>query len=260
MTVVLYSGGIGSYSAARRLIDRGDVAPADLVLLFTDTLIEDEDLYRFLEDSASDLEAELVTIADGRTPWEVFEDEGMIGNTRADLCSRILKRDLSRAWIEEHYPPSAGETAVVIGMDWTEIHRYERAVPRWKPYRLVAPLTEAPYLSKSELLAAARERGLETPRLYDEPYSMAHNNCGGGCVKQGAGAFVRLLESMPARFAEWERNENEFRERTGKDVAILRDRRGGTTKPLTLTALRIRHEERPEQIDLFDIGGCGCGV
>lgn len=44
----------------------------------------------------------------------------------------------------------------------------------------------------------------------------------------------------------------------GKDVSILRDRTGGTTKPLTLAALRQRIEEQPDQLDLFDEGGCGC--
>jgi len=43
------------------------------------------------------------------------------------------------------------------------------------------------------------------------------------------------------------------------DVAILRDRRGGTLAPLSLRSLRQRIE-RDEPVDLFDIGGCGCFV
>ena len=88
--IVLLSGGIGSWAAARRLKDAGI---DDLVLLFTDTQIEDPSLYRFLNDCEADLETEVTYIEDGRDPWQVFFDEGMIGNTRADICSRILKRN-----------------------------------------------------------------------------------------------------------------------------------------------------------------------
>lgn len=45
--IVLYSGGLGSYFTAKRLIERG-IPKEDIVLLFTDTKIEDIDLYRFL--------------------------------------------------------------------------------------------------------------------------------------------------------------------------------------------------------------------
>ncbi len=246
--IVLYSGGIGSWAAADRLIERG-LRPT---LLFTDTLIEDEDLYRFLRETIDDFgeAASFVRLADGRTPWQLFRDEGFIGNTRADLCSRVLKRDLSRAWID-----AQGDSLVVaVGMDWTEINRYERAVPHWDPHRLIAPLCDPPYLSKSQMIAAVRERGIDPPRLYRMGFP--HNNCGGFCVKQGHGGFRLLLRKMPERYLEHEREEERFRRETGKDVAILRDRRGGVTKPLTLSQLRAREDD--SDIDQSTIGGCGC--
>lgn len=249
--IVLFSGGIGSWAAAHRAIARG----YDVELLFTDTRIEDEDLYRFLDDAEADLGVPLHRIADGRDVWEVFNDEGMIGNTRADICSRILKRDLARDWIDERWPEGV---TVVMGIDWTEIHRYERAKPRWEPHLLVAPLTEPPLMSKDEMKRWAYERGVEPPRLYDMGFP--HNNCGGFCVKQGQAAFVNLLKTMPERYAYHEEKEADFREDTGKDVAILRDRRGGETKPLTLQQLREDYEAQPEQLVLDDWGGCGCMI
>jgi hypothetical protein len=87
----------------------------------------------------------------------------------------------------------------------------------------------------------------------------AHNNCGGFCVKAGQAHFVTLFKAMPERYAYHERKEQEIRALLG-DVSILRDRRGdGETKPLTLQALRERYEAGG-QIDMFDIGGCGCFV
>ena len=249
--LVLFSGGIGSWAAAHRTIAAG----YQTELLFTDTLIEDEDLYRFLDEAETDLGVPLHRIADGRTPWELFEQEGMIGNTRADICSRVLKRDLARKWIDDRYPEG---TTVVVGMDWQEIHRYDRAEPRWLPHTLSAPLMEPPLIDKQEMMQWAKDRGIDPPRTYAMGFN--HANCGGFCIKQGQGAFIHLLKMFPDRYAEHETEEQAFRERTGKDVAVLRDRRGGTTQPFTLKALREEHEAGGEQIDLFDLGGCDCMI
>ncbi len=252
--VVHFSGGVGSWATAK--FAKADMHYGDeLMLLFADTLIEDEDTYRFLEAAASNVGAPLTRIAEGRTPWQVFKDEGFLGNTRVDLCSRILKRDLLRDWLETNCDPAT--TINYIGIDWTEVHRFERARPRWEPWRLEAPLTETS-LSKADLLQWAKAEGLPLQRLYR--MGMPHANCGGGCVKADQGHFAKLLNKFPERFDEWEEKEEETRRAIGKDVAILRDRRGGITKPLTLRNLRLLHSEDPEQLDLFDFGGCGCAI
>lgn len=111
-----------------------------------------------------------------------------------------------------------------------------------------------PYTPRMQLDADLADSGILRPRLYDMGF--AHNNCGGFCVKAGQGSFALLLEHLPERYAENERKEQEFREFIGKDVAILRDRKGGVTKPLPLSELRGRIEKK--QHDALDIGGCGC--
>lgn len=249
----MFSGGIGSWAAAKRVTERHGVS--DMVLLFTDTRIEDADTYRFLDEAADNVGAPLVKIADGRTPWELFSDEGFLGNTRVDLCSRVLKRELADRWLKERYAPD--EVVVYVGIDWTEMHRYERLAPRKLPYVYEAPLCEPPYLTKDHLHDWAEREGLEQQRLYR--MGMPHANCGGGCVKMGQGGFARLYFADPCRFGEWEDNEERLREQLG-NVAILRDRRGGKTKPLPLRALRARLDDTGGQIDLLDIGGCGCFV
>lgn len=248
----MFSGGVGSWAAAKRVAE--DHGTDDMVLLFTDTLIEDEDTYRFLREAAENVGAPLVEIADGRTPWQVFEDVAFLGNTRADPCSRILKRDLADAWLAENHEPD--DVTVYVGIDWSEEHRFTRLAERKLPWRYEAPLCDPPLLTKDDMHAWAESEGLERQRLYK--LGMPHANCGGGCVKMGQGGFARLYQADPCRYAEWERNEERLREQLG-DVAILRDRRGGDTKPLTLRALRERIES-DRQVDLFDIGGCGCFV
>lgn len=246
--VVMFSGGVASWAAARRIVDVD--GPDDVTLLFTDTKTEDEDLYRFLDEAAVDIGAPLVKIADGRDIWQVFRDERFLGNSRADPCSRILKRGLARTWMTENAP----DASVVIGFDWTEVHRLEPAEKAWAPFRVEAPMVEPPYRLRSEMLADLESRGIRSPRLYG--LGMSHNNCGGGCIKAGIGHFAHLLDVFPARFAEWETHEEEMRDLLG-NVSILRDRAGGISQPLPLRALRER-VAAGASMPMSDIGGCGC--
>lgn len=255
--VTMFSSGAGSWAAARR-VQNTLVQPGDQhTLLFSDVTMEDEDNYRFLTEAAADIEgANLVIVKDGRDIWQVFKDNRFLGNTRLANCSKFLKQQPARAWLDANCDPR--RTTVYVGIDWSETHRIPVIERNYLPFKSDAPLAFPPYLAKTDILQALVNRGIKPPRLYDMGF--AHANCGGGCVRAGQGQFARLLDVMPERFAEWEANEQNLREYLGKDVAILRDRRGGRVVPLTLRAFRERHEAKPEQTDMLDIGGCGCFV
>lgn len=248
--VVMFSGGAGSWAAAKRVAEQRGTG--DLTLLFADTLMEDEDLYRFLDEAAANVGGQLVKVAEGRDPWQVFFDRRFLGNTRVDPCSEELKRNFLRRWLEEHCAPQ--DTVVYLGFDWTEPHRMARAARHWVPWRMEAPLMHPPHRLKEDLLA---EAGIEPPLLYR--LGFPHNNCGGFCIKAGHTHFKHLLRVMPDRYAYHERREQELRDYLGKDVATLRDRAGGVTKPLTLRDLRLRVEAE-QAVDADDWGGCGCFV
>lgn len=248
--VMMFSFGITSWYAARRFIDLGHEID---VLLFADTKIEDEDNYRFLNESANNLNVELVIIADGRTPFQTFMDSRFLGNSRVDICSRILKRDLIRKWLEDNCKPS--ETNCIYGLTWEEQHRIDTVRERWKPWNCVFPLGMAPFLFKNDILNIAKSIGLKPPRLYD--YGFPHANCGGFCVKAGQSQFKRLFDVFPERYLKAEKEEEDFREFIQKDVSILKESRNGESKPLTLKTLRERIESN-KQVSLFDWGGCGC--
>jgi hypothetical protein len=251
--VVMFSGGIGSWAAAKRVANTNGTA--GMTLLFCDTRVEDEDTYRFLADAAINIGAPFVSVAEGRTIWEVFRDVRFLGNSRVDPCSRVLKREVADRWLVEHCDPAS--TEVIVGIDWTEEHRFRRLAPRKLPWRFKAPLCDPPYLSKTDMHRWATREGLRKQRLYT--LGAPHANCGGGCVKMGQGGFARLYRAWPARFAAWEANEQKLREELG-DVAILKDRVGEKQpSPLTLRELRERIDA-DGQVDLFDIGGCGCFV
>lgn len=250
--VCLFSGGITSWAAAKHTVQAHGTD--GVVLLFADTLIEDEDNYRFLDDAARNIGVPITRIADGRTPWEVFRDERFLGNSRVDPCSKLLKRKILDAW-REHHAPNA---TVVVGLSCDEEERFARFSARMAPVRVLAPLISAP-LSHGECLEWARQEGLTPPRLY--ALGFPHANCGGFCVKAGIGAFTLLLKRFPARYLEHEAHEEAIRALLG-DVSILRDRRGGTARPLTLRALRLRlaREEALTPEETHDLGGCGCAL
>lgn len=301
--VVMYSGGKGSWAAARSLLNAG-ADPVAMTLLFADTNGEDEDLYRFLDESAADLGAQLVRLDNaGQTIWDVFRRERMIGNTRLSVCSRALKQRPARAWLDANAEP--GRTRVVVGIDWTESHRLPAVERSYAPFEVLAPLTWDGAWSKERVDKELASAGIEPPRLYAQGFP--HNNCAGACVRAGQGQWALLLQHNPERYAREEIEENRFREELGKDVAILRDRslrarlgllglteadvetfvepddewiedgehhtRPGASyllhsstqtvlevpavAPLPLTTLRHRIEDA-QDVDMDDLGGCGC--
>jgi hypothetical protein len=290
--IVFDSGGVGSHSTLKRVIAKE--GKENVIRLFTDTLIEDEDLYRFQDDVTRVTGVPLTKIADGRTPWEVFRDERWIGNSRVAQCSHRLKQEEAEKWVVANFKPErpsfikkkdskkkeiiywedpekiaeiqaewendTRETArLYLGIDWTEEHRTASPKFNWLPYQVEFPMCEEPYVTKDEMLADLEAAGIEIPRLYK--LGFAHNNCGGFCVRAGQGHFINLLKTMPERYAHHEAKEQEMRDFLGKDVSILRRQRKGVKEYITLKQLREEWEaNNTEQIDLFDIGGCGCFV
>ncbi len=120
-------------------------------------------------------------------------------------------------------------------------------------------MCNAPYVMKDHIFERLKEEGIRPPRLYGMGFP--HNNYGGFCIKAGQGQFKLLLEKMPKRFAYHEAKEQEILTFLGRDdISILRDRRGGTSKPMTLRMLRERIEQGCPDVDPLDLGGCGCGI
>jgi hypothetical protein len=249
--VVQYSGGVCSFFAGRRVIER--YGADQVVLLFADVLMEDEDLYRFLEETAAFLRLPVTYLRDGRNPWQVFRDERFLGNSRIDPCSKILKRQLLWNWIERNAP---GAT-VHVGLDWTEDDRLQR-LRNYRPgWKIEAPMTWKPLVDKPDMLVECARLGIKPCRLYN--FGFPHANCGGFCIKAGQAQFRLLLEVMPERYAFHEKREHELRRFLRKNVAIMTDRRNGQRRPLTLREFRERIQ-RGEEHEPHDWGGCGCGI
>jgi hypothetical protein len=243
--IVMYSGGVGSWAAGMRAVQR--YGQDHTTLLFCDTNMEDADLYRFLSEGAEVIGVPVTRITDGRTPWEVFHDERYLGNTHADPCSKILKRELADSWIAERYTPDA--CIRLVGMDacQREQSRLVKLQQRCAPYVVDAPLLWDPPLDKEMAKALVLRQGLRLPRLYEMGFP--HNNCGGFCVKAGLAQFALLHRVLPQRYLYHQRQEEAMRIYLGKNVSILRDRRHGRSKPLTMAAFAAQLDQ---QLPMFD--------
>lgn len=273
---------------------------ADLWLLFADVFIEDQDLYRVLIESAaylyglkgkrkrlarrlvlrlrrlpplSKIEARkrfllklasdarslmprLVWIAEGRTPWEVFRDVRFIGNSRVDPCSKILKREFLDDYIGRHFSPA--DTVQYFGLDANEEHRLERLQARREGWHICAPMIEWGSVFKEMVRDELDRTGVRRSRSYD--LGAAHDNCSMTCVKAGQASWQLALIKRPEAYAYAESEERKTKAHIGRDdIGVLKDRRGGKSHAMDLETFRKR-VQAGMQVDMFDIGGCGCAV
>jgi hypothetical protein len=219
-----------------------------------------------LADAAMDAIPGLNWIWDGRTPWEVFRDVRFIGNSRVDPCSKKLKRDLMDAWRTERFAPD--ECLISVGLNWDEDERIERIKERGAPWEFITPLEHRwegisgdqwSGMGKPQWIEAAAERGLPRSLAYEQ--NLAHDNCGGGCVKAGIGHWKDIFHKRPEVFAQWEAAEAGLMAELDSPWGMLADRRGGPKKPLPLSALRRRIELGDvTEIEARTLGGCACAL
>jgi len=253
--IVSLSGGVSSAVAADRAIAR--YGRDKVWLWFADTNWEDEDLYRFLDDLMERWGGRLKRYSDGRTPLEVAEDKYIIPNNKLAPCSFVLKIDPFTEWLWR-VPKNV---TVLLGLDWTEIHR---TIAPKKKYEQIPgvyvdfPLMWSGYRTINYFNLVEEEWGIKVPRLYK--FGFPHNNCGGRCVRQGQGEWNRLRFTFPKRFAQvrdWEL-EQRMKDGARQNYAILRDRSNGQSRPMTLAELERRDEPElgePVQEDMF---ACFC--
>lgn len=255
--IVSYSGGLGSAITADLVCK--EYGKDNVLLLFADTKVEDEDLYRFNKDVVNLLGCELITISDGRTPWQVFNDEKFIGSSLVDPCSKILKRQLLLRWTRTNYKPD--ECIVWIGIDVLEEHRLAPVVRNCLPYNYRSILIEKGLMLDSNTKKSwCTDNGIKIPKLYELGFS--HNNCGGFCVKAGLGQFKKLYEFLPEVYAENERQEQEAIKNNPNLKPFLRKSIGGIRTYISMKDYREKYlmPNKVTEDEAMEFGGCGCAL
>jgi 3'-phosphoadenosine 5'-phosphosulfate sulfotransferase (PAPS reductase)/FAD synthetase len=246
---ISFSGGLGSAISALVAYENN----LDFNLIFADTLIEDEDLYRFLKEVAGVCGKPLIWLVDGRTPWDVFVDKRWIGNTRTAHCSTELKTKQVMKWLDTN---ADIEDPLVLGMDWSEIDRIERAQKVWTPRPVISILNEFK-ITRPMYADILAKYDIPQPRLYDMGFS--HNNCGGFCCKAGQKQFANLKEKMPERFAHHAQEMEDAMEDIGPTARpFLRKTIDSELQYLTLKDYGKLLDEDKIEVPEFDSEGCGC--
>lgn len=287
------SGGMGSAISALVAAE----ADLDFQMIFADTLVEDDDLYRFLIDVVCQVRGErpssghsilyamtqaipplkkmqqrrkylkvlskmamvavpgFTWLIDGRTPWDTYVDKKWIGNTRTAHCSTLLKNEPVRQHLQANSPDT---DPLVLGMDWSEQDRIERAQANWHP-RPVTSLLNKFKIARGEYDLIINRYGIAKPRLYSMGFS--HNNCGGYCCKAGLKQFKTLLNQRPEVF-DYHALAMDWAMGQIGDTAkpFLRKTVAGEINYITLNEFRDMVQEGEIEVPEFDAEGCGCFI
>src|SRR5690625_3161313 len=101
--IIFFSGGKASFAVAD-WVKRNH--PTDNILLyFTDTQWEDEDLYRFINEASDKLELPMLTHSAGLNPMELMFEKKLVFNSMIGDCSRVLKMKVARDYLKKGIVP-----------------------------------------------------------------------------------------------------------------------------------------------------------
>lgn len=119
--IAMFSGGAGSAYVAYYMVQA--YGKENCKLFFTNTLWEDEDNLRFMDEVSEYIGIEITEILDGRTPEEVFFDMKYLGNSRLAKCSEELKVRQTLIYLEELRDNEKVEPILYFGIAPHEKHR-----------------------------------------------------------------------------------------------------------------------------------------
>jgi hypothetical protein len=213
--IIFFSGGLSSFTVADFVKEQ---YPNDnIVLFFTDTLIENSDLYRFIKEVSDKLELPMLTHSMGLTPIQLMFEQKVVFNNRIGNCSKYLKMKVAADYLKKGIVPAIEywrnqqylkqedfitDATLYFGIDFKEAHRIVGIEKNWsnpnsaKPFKVSFPLVD--YFIDNESVLAKWD--IEIPLLYK--YGFSHNNCNGMCVKAGLSHYKRLRSKMPEVFQE----------------------------------------------------------
>lgn len=178
------------------------------------------------------------------TPFDIFDDVKMLGNSRFDPCSRILKRETLLNYIKDNF----NSCTLAVGIHADEIDRMLSIKTNWRNngFDVVFPLIDLPRYSDTEQQQKLQEWYGVQLDLYQLGFE--HNNCHGACVKAGQRQWALLWYYYPEIYQEWEDRENEWRLENG-DYTILKKKIKGETVYITLKEFRVLFLEPALSVD-----------
>lgn len=183
--------------------------------------------------------------------WDVFYYTGMIGNTLADPCSRILKREVLRDYMRKI---KTGDEVLHVGITAGEIDRMLAVTANWKreSVKVMSELADDPKITREYSIAECKRLLGYVPTNYT--INMNHNNCGKGekgvgfCVKGGFKEKAILLWHDRPTYIYHETMELSHQQIFGHTSTIMKREKnvGGkrVAVPITLRAFRLECETK----------------
>jgi hypothetical protein len=180
------------------------------------------------------------------TPFDIFDAQKFIGNSRNDPCSHFLKRQTLLDYVNKKFGPE--QAVMAVGIHDDEIERRAAIQENWKSkgYEIIFPLVGLPVRSREEQQQLLQEWYNVQLDLYQLGFE--HNNCHGACVKAGQRQWALLWYYYPEIYQEWEDRENEWRLENG-DYTILKKKIKGETVYITLKEFRVLFLEPALSVD-----------
>ncbi len=267
--IITLSGGLTSAYVAKLVLEK----QKDAELVFTDTHWETEDLHRFLRDLEVFFNKRITRISrillpknehrprnkfdilvndemlkDGYIvldPPKLFNAVGILGSNRSPVCSRHLKVAALLKYVKREYK---NKVTLYYGIDHSEAHRATRITARMNALGIKTsyPLIDAKLFFIRDVIEKwLASIGIDIPKAYLD--GDAHNNCGGGCVRQGKKGWIHCYYKHPEIYAKREIDEANFK--GGKYTYM---------KNLSLRELRKQIEEGKIETAYEDSTPCIC--
>jgi hypothetical protein len=281
--IVSVSGGMSSMAVYWQVKNQ---YPKDKVIaVFCDTIIEHYDLYRFLievidkvktnpKDTAKYLKIPVIQeiekrkkylfklrefcqkaypnfvwLSADKTPFDIFIKNRLMGNQRIDPCSKYLKREPFRKFVNNF---DHKNTIIYLGLDHDEPKRISAFSELIKPYSCRFPLAENPSIFP-DFLDWMNSKNIKRPLLYG--LGFWHNNCGGFCVKAGHKQFKNLLEKMPEDYETFSEMEEDVYKKIGKKYPFIKKVKNGDASFLSMRD--FKKESSPSD-NVDDDSSCSC--
>lgn len=102
--IIFFSGGKSSFSVADWV--KTNYPSDNIVLYFTDTLWENFDLYRFIDEASDKLQLPMLIHSAGLNPVELMFERKLVFNSMIGDCSKVLKIRVASDFLKKGQRPA----------------------------------------------------------------------------------------------------------------------------------------------------------
>lgn len=182
-------------------------------MLFNNPKAEHPDADRFREQVSNYIGVPITEVSDGRTLWEVIEDNDCLPSNFIPFCTRILKLEPADKFLS-----TQGAFILYNGLGMEEWGRVQKSMARAEQAgrKLVCPLF-ARRIANTEVKRIIRDEWkicLPQPYLYLE-----HNNCI-PCFKAGKKQWHKVWKHYPEAFRKAREMEEKIGHTVFKDISL----------------------------------------